>query len=78
MVNVINLRIRRRRGMSTVDKELLQKQLNKSTEILEMTFDMFNLQVMIKRLHLRERNLKVGVRVSVHLQIAMVESLYLV
>lgn len=31
--------------MSTVDKELLQKQLNKSTEILEMTFDMFNLQV---------------------------------
>ena len=32
--------------MSSMDKELLQKQLNKSTEILEVTFDKFNLQVL--------------------------------
>lgn len=31
--------------MAKTDKEMIQKQLNKSTEILEMTFDKFNLQV---------------------------------
>lgn len=31
--------------MASIDKELIQKQLNKSTEILEMTFNKFNLQV---------------------------------
>ena len=31
--------------MASIDKEMIQKQLNKSIEILEMTFDKFNLQV---------------------------------
>lgn len=31
--------------MVRTDKEMIQKQLNKSTEILETTFDKFNLQV---------------------------------
>lgn len=28
--------------MASIDKEMIQKQLNKSIEILEMTFDKFN------------------------------------
>ena len=35
-------------------------------------------QIMTKSLHLRQRNLKVGARVSVHLQIVLEVSLYLV
>ena len=32
--------------MASIDKEMIQKQLNKSIEILEMTFDKFNLQAL--------------------------------